>query len=176
MKGIENYRLKSLEADRSSFGCRAVRHPALQCCLCQCPAGTLIPCGLPPMDRCRAPQGSRYLCQQPIALVNAKVRIAPFCCGESGLGALSSPKIRNRLRPQKEQLARDLAGYPVDNPIVVGYPSSQDRHFPHAAGDEPKPRGSAHAGVSCRPQGRPPTGARNSSKVTKLLPKTASEQ
>lgn len=57
-------------------------------------------------------------------LVRSKVAISPFCCGESGLGALTSPKIYNRLRARKkEQLGKDLTGYPVENPIVVGCPS-----------------------------------------------------
>lgn len=57
-------------------------------------------------------------------LVDAKVSISPFCCGESGLGALTSPKIYNRLRARKkEQLSEDLSDYPAQNPIVVGCPS-----------------------------------------------------
>ena len=57
-------------------------------------------------------------------LVGAKVAVSPFCCGESGLGALTSPKIYNRLRMRKkEQLTSDLAAYPVDSPVVVGCPS-----------------------------------------------------
>jgi Fe-S oxidoreductase len=57
-------------------------------------------------------------------LVGAKVTVSPFCCGESGLGALTSPKIYNRLRMRKkEQLTSDLAAYPVDSPVVVGCPS-----------------------------------------------------
>ncbi len=57
-------------------------------------------------------------------LVGSTVDISPYCCGESGLGALTSPKIYNRLRARKkEQMTRDLAGYPVQNPVVVGCPS-----------------------------------------------------
>ena len=57
-------------------------------------------------------------------LLGTKVSISPYCCGESGLGALSSPKIYNRLRARKqEQLSSDLTGYPADNPIIVGCPS-----------------------------------------------------
>ncbi len=57
-------------------------------------------------------------------LVGAKVAVSPFCCGESGLGALTSPKIYNRLRARKkDQLTKDLTGYPAENPVVVGCPS-----------------------------------------------------
>jgi FAD/FMN-containing dehydrogenase/Fe-S oxidoreductase len=57
-------------------------------------------------------------------LVGSEVDISPFCCGESGLGALTSPKIYNRLRMRKkEQLTADLAGYPAESPVIVGCPS-----------------------------------------------------
>lgn len=65
--------------------------------------------------------------------VGAKVRLSPGCCGESGLGALTSPAIYNRIRDKKkEQLAADLAA-PADErgrerqdlktPVLVGCPS-----------------------------------------------------
>ena len=57
-------------------------------------------------------------------LVGSEVSISPFCCGESGLGALTSPKIYNRLRSRKkEQLTADLSGFPADSPVIVGCPS-----------------------------------------------------
>jgi FAD/FMN-containing dehydrogenase/Fe-S oxidoreductase len=57
-------------------------------------------------------------------LLGSEVSISPFCCGESGLGALSSPRIYNRLRARKrEQLSSDLAGYPAESPVLVGCPS-----------------------------------------------------
>lgn len=57
-------------------------------------------------------------------MVGSQVLISPHCCGESGLGALTSPKIYNRLRlRKKEQLSSDLSGYPSDSPVVVGCPS-----------------------------------------------------
>lgn len=50
------------------------------------------------------------------------VSLSPGCCGESGLGALTSPTIYNRIRTRKlGQLKRDLAA--CDGPIVVGCPS-----------------------------------------------------
>ena len=57
-------------------------------------------------------------------LVGAQVSVSPYCCGESGLGALTSPRIYNRLRARKkEQLSADLAAYQADGPIIVGCPS-----------------------------------------------------
>ena len=57
-------------------------------------------------------------------LTGRPVRISPGCCGESGLGAMTSPDIFNRIRKRKqEQLSRDLAAYPADSPVTVGCPS-----------------------------------------------------
>ena len=51
------------------------------------------------------------------------VDLSPGCCGESGLGAMTSPDIYNRLRDRKqEQLAEDL-GEDRTLPVVVGCPS-----------------------------------------------------
>jgi FAD/FMN-containing dehydrogenase/Fe-S oxidoreductase len=61
--------------------------------------------------------------------LGAKVRISPGCCGESGLGALTSPAIYNRIRDRKkEQLGLDLSRPDSkrpdkDTPILVGCPS-----------------------------------------------------
>ena len=52
------------------------------------------------------------------------VRISPDCCGESGLGAMTSPAIYNKIRGAKTaQLERDLADMDKDAPVVVGCPS-----------------------------------------------------
>jgi FAD/FMN-containing dehydrogenase/Fe-S oxidoreductase len=57
-------------------------------------------------------------------LTGVPVDISPGCCAESGLGALTSPAIYNRIRERKkEQLALDLAGAPDSRPVVVGCPS-----------------------------------------------------
>ncbi len=57
-------------------------------------------------------------------LTGAQVELSPGCCGESGLGALTSPDIYNRIRRRKKrQLDEDLAGYPKTLPVVVGCPS-----------------------------------------------------
>ncbi len=53
-----------------------------------------------------------------------KVTVAPGCCGESGMGAMTSPKIYNRLRARKvERLRKALADLPESSPIIVGCPS-----------------------------------------------------
>jgi Fe-S oxidoreductase len=58
-------------------------------------------------------------------LTGAKVDLSPGCCGESGLGALTSPDLFNRIRLRKqEQLASDLDQAASDTqPILVGCPS-----------------------------------------------------
>ncbi|MFW6324198.1 MAG: FAD-binding and (Fe-S)-binding domain-containing protein, partial [Desulfovibrionales bacterium] len=51
-----------------------------------------------------------------------KVEISKGCCGESGMGALTSPKIYNTLRARKKDtLEKDLAGKP--RPLLVSCPS-----------------------------------------------------
>jgi Fe-S oxidoreductase len=57
-------------------------------------------------------------------LLGTTVVLTPGCCAESGLGALTSPAIYNKLRERKmEQLTRDLAGIDPAAPILVGCPS-----------------------------------------------------
>jgi FAD/FMN-containing dehydrogenase/Fe-S oxidoreductase len=52
------------------------------------------------------------------------VRLSPGCCGESGMGAMTSPAIYNKIRSKKqEQLDLDLKGYPDNGPVIVGCPS-----------------------------------------------------
>jgi Fe-S oxidoreductase len=52
------------------------------------------------------------------------VRLSPGCCGESGMGAMTSPAIYNKIRSKKqEQLNQDLKAYPDNGPIIVGCPS-----------------------------------------------------
>ena len=54
----------------------------------------------------------------------AQVSISPGCCGESGMGAMTSPAIYNQLRTRKAaQLERDLTDMPDDAPVIVGCPS-----------------------------------------------------
>ena len=54
----------------------------------------------------------------------ADVRISQRCCGESGMGAMTSPRIYNLLRERKmETLAKDLDGYDPRGPVLVSCPS-----------------------------------------------------
>ncbi|MGM0645375.1 MAG: FAD-binding and (Fe-S)-binding domain-containing protein [Thermodesulfobacteriota bacterium] len=56
--------------------------------------------------------------------LDTAVRQSPGCCGESGLGALTSPQIYNTLRERKvRQLTEDFGSYPAEAPILVGCPS-----------------------------------------------------
>jgi FAD/FMN-containing dehydrogenase/Fe-S oxidoreductase len=58
------------------------------------------------------------------SLLDTSVRISPGCCGESGLGAMTSPHIYSTLRRRKtRQLENDLAEYPAHLPVLVGCPS-----------------------------------------------------
>lgn len=53
-----------------------------------------------------------------------KATLSPGCCGESGLGAITTPELYNKIRAKKsERLATELATLPEDAPIVVGCPS-----------------------------------------------------
>jgi FAD/FMN-containing dehydrogenase/Fe-S oxidoreductase len=57
-------------------------------------------------------------------LLGRRVEISPGCCGESGLGALTSPHIYNIIRERKRrQLQSDLNGRPPGVPVLVGCPS-----------------------------------------------------
>jgi len=57
-------------------------------------------------------------------LTGASAEISPECCGESGLGALTSPHIYNVLRERKRQvLEKELVGENANRPIIVGCPS-----------------------------------------------------
>lgn len=52
------------------------------------------------------------------------VMLSAGCCGESGMGAMTTPAIYNKLRARKRQnLESDLLEYPADAPVLVGCPS-----------------------------------------------------
>ena len=125
-EGVRNYRLKSLETRQVEF------QDVVQFIIQQARGGfgqgpeRLLyhaAChhewtGVPPLKA-----GEIYASELG-KLVGSAVSISPFCCGESGLGALTSPKIYNRLRSRKkEQLTADLSGFPADSPVIVGCPS-----------------------------------------------------
>ncbi|MFW5487808.1 MAG: FAD-binding and (Fe-S)-binding domain-containing protein [Desulfovibrio sp.] len=53
-----------------------------------------------------------------------KATLSPGCCGESGLGAMTSPGIYKKLRTRKlAQLRDDVRNRALDTPILVGCPS-----------------------------------------------------
>jgi Fe-S oxidoreductase len=56
-------------------------------------------------------------------LTGTDVDLSPGCCGESGLGAMTSPAIYNRLRERKQEQLREDLGFDRSRPIVVGCPS-----------------------------------------------------
>jgi FAD/FMN-containing dehydrogenase/Fe-S oxidoreductase len=58
------------------------------------------------------------------SMTGAKIAISPGCCGESGMGSMTSPAIFNKIRQKKAlQLAADLADMPKETPVLVGCPS-----------------------------------------------------
>lgn len=58
------------------------------------------------------------------ALFNKKVHFSPYCCAESGLGALTNPKVYNNLRKRKINSLQDLINQIEDNPkVLVSCPS-----------------------------------------------------
>ncbi len=58
------------------------------------------------------------------SILGSKVTLSPGCCGESGLGAISSPAIYNKLRDRKAgQLSQDLHGQDKSTPVLVACPS-----------------------------------------------------
>ena len=60
-------------------------------------------------------------------LLGSDVALSPGCCGESGLGAVTTPKIYNKLRDRKKiQLEGDLAGNDGKKPVLVGCPSCKN--------------------------------------------------
>ena len=57
-------------------------------------------------------------------LLQSQVIVSPGCCGESGLGAMTSPQIYETIKKGKRiQLEADLENYPQDRPVLVGCPS-----------------------------------------------------
>ncbi len=56
--------------------------------------------------------------------LSSNVTLSPGCCGESGLGSITSPEIYNKLRDRKGmQLKKDLQEHDKNTPILVGCPS-----------------------------------------------------
>lgn len=53
----------------------------------------------------------------------ADVTLSPGCCGESGMGAMTSPQIYNLLRTRKQKRLGEALGDGYTGPVVVGCPS-----------------------------------------------------
>lgn len=53
----------------------------------------------------------------------AAVSVSPGCCGESGMGAMTSPEIYNPLRARKQERIGRAFAEGIDGPVVVGCPS-----------------------------------------------------
>ncbi|RQD67324.1 MAG: FAD-binding oxidoreductase [Desulfonatronovibrio sp. MSAO_Bac4] len=52
------------------------------------------------------------------------VEVSPGCCGESGLGAITSPEIYNLIRTRKQEiLSEQIPEYSDKSPFIVGCPS-----------------------------------------------------
>ena len=52
-----------------------------------------------------------------------RVTMSPGCCGESGMGAMTSPEIYNLLRERKRERLEEAFAGGVDGPVIVGCPS-----------------------------------------------------
>ncbi len=69
-------------------------------------------------------QGTQLLMNALSSFTGVEIRLCPGCCGESGMGAFTSPAIYNALRERKmHYLEKSLADYAGRNPILVGCPS-----------------------------------------------------
>lgn len=67
-------------------------------------------------------KGQAMLTQALGDFTGATVTVSPGCCGESGMGAMTSPRIYNMLRQRKSQrIAEVTQGY--EGPVLVGCPS-----------------------------------------------------
>ncbi len=67
-------------------------------------------------------KGQAQLLQALSAFCGAEVALSPGCCGESGMGAMTSPQIYNVLRQRKRQRLEEAFEH-YDGPVVVGCPS-----------------------------------------------------
>jgi len=52
-----------------------------------------------------------------------RIELSPGCCGESGMGAMTSPEIYNQLRNRKQERLRKFFESGYDGPVLVGCPS-----------------------------------------------------
>lgn len=68
-------------------------------------------------------KGQKRLVQALQDYSGAEIEVSKGCCGESGMGALTSPKIYNVLRDRKRNNLADLFASGNEAPIAVGCPS-----------------------------------------------------
>lgn len=68
-------------------------------------------------------KGRKQLAKALEDFSGAKVTLRPGCCGESGMGAVTSPQIYNILRSRKEAQLRAAAEQGYTGPVLVGCPS-----------------------------------------------------
>lgn len=67
-------------------------------------------------------KGQALLIQALTDYTGANISLSPGCCGESGMGAMTSPDIYNVLRSRKRQRLESVVEE-YDGPVVVGCPS-----------------------------------------------------
>ena len=68
-------------------------------------------------------KGQRQLVAALEAFSGRRVGMSPGCCGESGMGAMTSPEIYNLLRERKRARLAQAFADGQDGPVIVGCPS-----------------------------------------------------
>ncbi|MCR4666549.1 MAG: FAD-binding oxidoreductase [Desulfovibrio sp.] len=68
-------------------------------------------------------KGQRLICQDLSAATGYAVHLNSGCCGESGMGAMTSPAIYNLLRSRKKDSLKQEFDNGYEGPILVGCPS-----------------------------------------------------
>ena len=68
-------------------------------------------------------KGQRQLVDALKDFSGQSVTMSPGCCGESGMGAMTSPGIYNLLRQRKRDRLASAFAEGVDGPVIVGCPS-----------------------------------------------------
>ena len=68
-------------------------------------------------------KGQRQLVSALEAFSGQSLTFSPGCCGESGMGAMTSPEIYNLLRQRKRESLASAFAEAQDGPVLVGCPS-----------------------------------------------------
>lgn len=68
-------------------------------------------------------KGQKQMAQALGKFGGCEVITSPGCCGESGMGAMTSPQIYNTLRERKIGNLREIFAQGCESPVVVGCPS-----------------------------------------------------